>query len=342
MAWARTAELKPSEIVLPLIAVIAACVATAALVESRKSANASHRSARIAEAQELRRRYGWSIALHPNGEYYELRNTGTVTARFVTFEGDFHFVQFLDRGGDDDSNPIAPGEARAFRALSGFGNVGVEVVIEWVPEGDTEHRRWRETLPPLPDSMAGIVKERKAARVREERYSRDDARQHLDLLLRLGDAYGEWKLDRSDPAKKLRVQLLTAALPPSMAREVGYEVDVARDVWGQGEYPLALHVAEKDLELIAGIEAEIELMWNVRQLAGYSVYGPIEAEGPNTEPRVWWAFRGYVDRVRERESGERRLRRSRSDQEHREYALRQIEHFRQSTGRSQDSPGSND
>lgn len=68
------------------------------------------------------------------------------------------------------------------------------------------------------------------------------------------------------------------------------------------------HVREEDEELIVGMEAEIELMWNMRSVAGYSVYGPEGVEGPDTEPRIWWALMGYADRVREHHSGERRLR----------------------------------
>ena len=57
-------------------------------------------------------------------------------------------------------------------------------------------------------------------------------------------------MDRDDPKKKLQVQLLTAALPSSVAREIGYQVDVARDVWGEGEYPFVFHVAKEDRAMI--------------------------------------------------------------------------------------------
>ncbi|WP_070384555.1 hypothetical protein [Rhodococcus erythropolis] len=63
-------------------------------------------------------------------------------------------------------------------------------------------------------------------------------------------------------------------------------------------------------------------MWNVRTVSGYAVYGPIDAPGPNTEPRLFWAIRGHVDRVKERESGNRQLRLSARDEAHREQARR--------------------
>lgn len=330
-AWVITAvktDAKWTDAVSGLIAFGALCVAAAAWRESRRSAEADHRSVGIAEAQEERLRYGWSVNLHPNGHHYELRNTGTVGAQAVELGGDFMRVRFLSSDGDGRVD-IAAGEARAFQALTSFSNGGVELIIEWLPDGEPERRNWRETVPPLPSSTADRARERRDARIREDQQRRDDMRDQRELILRLGDAYADWKVDRDDPKKRLQVQLLTAALPPSVAREIGYEVDVARDVWGDGEYPFVFHVAEEDRALIEPVQAEIELMWNMRQLAGYSVYGPISAEGPSTEPRIWWAVKGYAERVRERESGQRRLRRSRADQEHYDNAMQQLQRFTQ-------------
>lgn len=330
-AWVITAVktgAKWTDAVSSLIAFGALCIATAAWREARRSAEADYRSVGIAEAQEERLRYGWSVSLHANGSHYELRNTGTAAAQAVGLSGDFIRIGFRSSDGIGPVN-IAAGEARAFQALASFNDKGVEMIIEWLPEGETERRTWRETVPPLPSRIEDYVQERREDRVREEQQRRDDSREWRELILRLGDAYVDWKVDRDDPKKKLRVQLLTAALPPSIAREIGYEVDVARDVWGDGEYPFVFHVAEEDRKLIEPVQAEIELMWNMRQLAGYEVYGPIDAEGPNTEPRIWWAVKGYASRVRERESGERRLRRSRTDQEHHDRAMQQLQRFRQ-------------
>lgn len=344
-AWLITAvktAAKWTDAVSSLIAFGALCIATAAWRETRRSAEADRRSVSIAEAQEESRRYGWSVSLHPHGSHYELRNTGTAAAQAVGLSGDFMRIGFGSTDGKGPVN-IAAGEARAFQALASFNDGGVEMIIEWLPDGETERRTWRETVPPMPSRIDGYVQERREDRVREEQQMRDDSREWRELVLRLGDAYADWKVDRDDPKKKLRVQLLTATLPPSIAREIGYEVDVARDVWGEGEYPFVFHVAEEDRELIEPVQAEVELMWNMRQLAGYQVYGPIDAEGPNSEPRIWWAFKGYASRVRERESGERRLRRSRTDQEHHDQAMQQLQSFAQeptpSAGESRVCPG---
>lgn len=319
---------KWTDAVSSLIAFGALCIAAAAWRETRKSAEADHRSVGIAEAQEERRRYGWSVSLHPNGSHYDLRNTGTADAQAVEISGDFMRIGFRSSDGKGPVN-IAAGEVRAFQAVASFNDKGAEMTIEWLPEGETQRRTWRETVPPMPSRVNDHLQERRDERIREEQQGREDAREWRELILRLGDAYADWKFDRDDPKKKLRVQLLTAALPPSIAREIGYEVDVARDVWGNGEYPLVFHVADEDRELIEPVQAEIELMWNMRQLAGYEIYGPIDAEGPNTEPRIWWAVKGYASRVRERESGERRLRRSPADQEHHNRAMQQLQRFAQ-------------
>ncbi|KMV14514.1 hypothetical protein ACT17_29915 [Mycolicibacterium conceptionense] len=330
-AWVIIAvktDAKWTDAVSGLIAFGALCIATAAWRETRRSADADHRSAGIAEAQEERLRYGWSVSLHPNGSHYELRNTGTTAAQAVELSGDFMRIGFRSSDGDGPVN-IAAGEARAFQTLTSYSTGGAEMTIEWLPEGETERRTWRETVPPMPSRIKDHVQERRDDRIREEQQRHDDARDQRELILRLGDAYADWKADRDDSKKKLQVQLLVAALPPSIAREIGYEVDVARDVWGDGEYPFVFHVAAEDRAVIEPVQAEIELMWNMRQLAGYTVYGPIDAVGPNTEPRIWWAVKGYASRVRERESGERRLRRSRSDQEHRDRAMQQLQRFAQ-------------
>lgn len=294
----------------PVIAIAALGVALAALGHSAKSADADARSAALAEQQELNRRYGWAITLRPDGQTYELRNLGTITARHVRLSGDFRGIAFLGRQRDEAGEApvdIAPGEARAFQAYAGWSDVGEEVTITWTPNGG-EERTWVDVVPVPPGTMADRRQERIEEQARKEQQHREDAREVRELILRLGDAYAEWKSDQNNPEKKLRVQLLVAALPPDLGREIGHQVDVARDVWGPSEYPFVDHVCEEDKEIIDGMEAEIELMWNMRSVAGYSVYGPKGVEGPDTEPRIWWALMGYADRVRERRSGERRLR----------------------------------
>ncbi|GAB08301.1 hypothetical protein GOARA_008_00010, partial [Gordonia araii NBRC 100433] len=294
----------------PLIALCALAVALGAQRHSARSADAATRSAALAEEQERNRRYGWVITLRPDGATYELRNVGTASATNVLLAGEFTRIAFIGRSRTDDEEAntvnIAAGEARAFHAVASWGDSGHEVTITWKPHGETE-RTWVDVVPTPPNTLAEIRRERDDQRVREEQRRHEDARDIRELILRLGDAYADWKADQGNPAKKLKVQLLVAALPPSFGREIGYQVDVARDVWGSSELPFTGHVREEDQELIVGLEAEIELMWNMRTVAGYRVYGPDGTEGPDTEPRIWWALTGYADRVRERESGERKL-----------------------------------
>ncbi|WP_415394349.1 hypothetical protein ACMTN4_00875 (plasmid) [Rhodococcus globerulus] len=305
----------------PLIAIAAVVVAVFAMMQSRRSADAAHRNLTISELQENRRRHGWTIEPHPQADRYILRNTGTITATDVQLEGDFFHLRFVT---DTDTVEIAPGEARSFDAASSIDQYGVEIAVTWRSENEKQRRTWTEVLQPSPASEASwknFQKENAATRADERQRANAQREESLRLLLQLGDAYSTYKHEPADPASKLKVQLL-ASLPPHLAREIGYQVDVARDVWGENEYPFEGHLAEEDHHIINGITPEIELMWNVRTVSGYSVYGPIDAQGPNSEPRVSWAIRGYVDRAKERESGNRQLRLSARDEAHREQTRR--------------------
>ena len=99
----------------------------------------------------------------------------------------------------------AAGEARAFQAFASFNDTGVEMIIEWLPEGEAERRTGRETVPPTPSRIKGDVQEWRDDRIREEQQRRDDSREWRELILRLGEAYADWKVDRDDPKKKLPV-----------------------------------------------------------------------------------------------------------------------------------------
>jgi flagellar biosynthesis component FlhA len=74
---------------IALLAVVVACLAW---WQSHRSANAATRSAiastksaSIAEANEERSKYGWTVTLHANGDHYVLRNVGTLAAHDVKF-----------------------------------------------------------------------------------------------------------------------------------------------------------------------------------------------------------------------------------------------------------------
>lgn len=313
----------------PGLAALALLVSAAALRQSARSADAASRSAAIAEDQEQRRKYGWVIRPRQDDGEYELRNIGSVDARCVRLSGDFFKVEFIhEHGGEPEPVHIDAGEAKVFYALKSFSHAGREVDIVWQPEGEPE-RRWREVIPPGPRDLGDRKDLRYEERARADECRRVEARELQQRILQLGDAYSRWKADPSDPAKKLRVQLLVAALPPDLAREIGYQVDVARDVWGPEEYPPFMFVSAEDRHLVEDEFPEIELMWNMRQVAGYEVYGPTDAEGPNTEPRIWWAVGGYAERKKERQSGERKFRRSPADQRHHHEAMARLKGFTQ-------------
>ncbi|NKR96207.1 hypothetical protein GS473_04465 [Rhodococcus hoagii] len=314
----------------PAVAIAALAVAALSRIQAQRSADAAVANARIAELQENRRRFGWQVEPHPTPDHYILRNVGTVTATKVEIANreQFATVRILSAG--DGPVSISPGEARVFVAPGKFSAIGCEVHIRWVPESEKEARTWIETVQPSANATA--LEQRRADRSREDKIRGESlaiekTREYRDLILKLGDAYSEYRAAPADIGKKLRVQLLVSALPPNMAREIGYEVDVARDVWGPGEHPFRQHVADEDWPLIEELTPQIELMWNMRQLHRWEVYGSLDAAGPNAEPRIWWALRGYVDRVKERESGDRATRRSPEDQRHADQAKREIRDF---------------
>ncbi|MDJ0413812.1 hypothetical protein [Rhodococcus opacus] len=303
----------------PLIASGALVVAVLARQQARRSADAAQTNATISELQEKRRRIGWVIESHPVPRRHVLRNVGTVIATKVELGDKSNFAMLTFVTSRDEPVSIAPGEARAFDAAPMYSAPGIEVSVSWVPEDEEESRTWVEVLEPSSSEASdrGRDQQRKdAQKIREEQRRHDQAKEWRDLLLKLGDAYEDYRSDRESARKKLRVQLLVAALPPGMAREVGYEVDVARDVWGPDEYPLDCQLAAEDRHIVDGVLPQIELVWNMRSLEGTPAYRPADSEVPSSEPRVWWAIHGYVERVKERESGERRLRRSREDQKH--------------------------
>ncbi|OFV79255.1 hypothetical protein [Rhodococcus erythropolis] len=218
--------------VSPLIAIAAVVVAVFAMMQSRRSAEAAHRNLTISELQENRRRNGWTIEPHPQADRYILRNTGTITATDIELEGDFFHLRFVTDT-DTDTVEIAPGEARSFDAISSIDQYGVEIAVTWRSENEEQRRTWIEVLQPSPAGEASwknFQKENAATRAAERQHAKVQREESLRLLLQLGDAYSTYKQDPVDPAAKLKVQLLVAALPPHLAREIGYQVDVARDV----------------------------------------------------------------------------------------------------------------
>lgn len=325
----------------PTIALGSVIVALNAWSQSRRSADAAQKNAHISELQEGRRRYGWVLEPHPDPNRHVLRNTGTLAATQVqlTNTQDFAHLAFLRQ--DDGAPTIQPGEAKAFDALESFGSLGVEVTISWIPEGEAEKKEWVEVLESAPDTkIEKIAAERAQRNIREEQRAYDEFKEIRQILLQLGQAYAEYKTDPENMTKKFRVQMLTSALPPDLAREVGYEVDVPRHVWGPDEYPLDQMIADEDKHILQGNIPQVELMWNLFQLRGLEIWGPV-GRGRSQELRVWHAMQGYVDRVKERESGERTTRRSPADQKHYNESMEHIRQFQnRMNSRQQESESS--
>ncbi|MEV8195069.1 hypothetical protein AB0P13_23590 [Rhodococcus pyridinivorans] len=319
------------EWVTRLVAVASVVVALLSRRQSKRSADAAERNAELAASEEIRRRHRLVLDPHPVPFRHVLRNAGTVAATHVEVvnRGDYARARFV---GPEGPVTIEPGQARAVDLLTTWGKSGVQVTFEWIPEGETEKKMWTEVIYPSASEIAGRGERQEdsvSRRRREESVAREERREVRSLILQLGDAYAQYKADPAGVGNRLRVQLLTAALPPDLAREIGYEVDIPRHVWGPEEYPFHHHLHPDDAHLIEGIMPELELIWNMRHLEGSPVYGPTEAVGPETEPRIWWAIQGYVERVKDREAGVRHTRRSPEDQRSHDQAMAEMQQFRE-------------
>jgi hypothetical protein len=291
---------------ITLAAVGIACVAW---VQASRSANAATKTAALAELNEERKRYGWAIAVHPDGDRYVLRNSGTLLARDVKLVADDHtFVQFEQHDGDQGPD-IPPGQSKAFSAsFTMMSSPGNEIQIDWQPDGEKQRQRHNEVLEPIPNKVfEETVKRREVERAAEaaaaERFFAETRR----LLLDLADAWGAYKEDAS-PRNKIRVQALVAAVPGNMAKEIGYEADVLRDLWGPHQWPLDVFVADpKDKKLVRENAPMIELMWNLMQVQLPEIVDADNSQSPMGWFRIEHAVSGYVELVRNRESGKREL-----------------------------------
>ena len=79
-------------------------------------------------------------------------------------------------------------------------------------------------------------------------------------------AWGDYQEDPT-ASNKMRVQGLVGALPNQYAKEIGYAVDVPRDHWGPGQWPLEGMVQDpNDKQLVRENAPMIELIWNLWQV----------------------------------------------------------------------------
>lgn len=311
------------EWVTRVVAIASVAVSILTRRQSKRSADAAEQNAALASAEERRRRHKLVLEPHPIPYRHVLRNAGTVTATNVNIanRGDFAHAEFV---GADGPVTIPAGQSYPVDLVTSWGGVGTRAAFEWIPEGESGKKTWTEALYPSASEIAdrGKDQEYKDAReAREKDLDRETRRELRSLILQLGDAYAQYKANPDTPGNRLRVQLLTAALPPGIAREIGYEVDVPRDVWGENEHPFLQHIDTTDAHLIEDVLPELELVWNMRQVEGTEVYGPTEAPGPNSEPRIWWAVQGYVSRIKDRQAGVRHYRDSPRDQQSKAKAM---------------------
>jgi hypothetical protein len=310
-----------------LIALGAVAVSSFAVFQSSRSAHAASRTSTLAQMNEERSRYGWVITVHPDGDRYVLRNTGTLTAHDVRFINvDPHtFIQFEQHEGE--GGPTIPrGQAVAFHASFTYGSASNAVQFDWLPDGEATRQTFKDVLDDIPNkAFEETVKERANERAVERAAFESYAAECRRLLIDLAEAWGVYQQD-ANAQNKMRVQALVAALPSNMAKEMGYVVDVLRDHWGQHQWPLDGFVLDpKDKKLVRENAPMIELMWNLMQ-----VQIPKIVEGDNSQSPMGWfriehAVSGYVELVRDREEGKRELVDGPRDRKQREEAMRMIQ-----------------
>lgn len=309
-----------------LIALGAFAVSCFAQFQASRSAHNAAKTSVLAQLNEERAKYGWTITVHPDGHCHVLRNTGTLTAHDVRFTniGPQTFIQFEQHEGKQ--GPTIPrGQAVAFHATFTYGSVGRAVQFDWLPEGKTKRRTFKDVLEPIPNKQFDeTVKRSEVERDADAAIRRQwcvEIRRHL---IDLADAWAVFQVDAT-PQNKARVQALVSALPSNMVREMGFAVDVLRDYWGDNQWPLDIFVQdEKDKKLVHDNAPMIELMWNLTWVQIPQVAEADISQSPDPWYRIEHAVSGYVELVRNREQGKRELRDGPRDRKHSEEALKMI------------------
>lgn len=307
-AWGLILPPDEPKAFMDLAAVI---IAGYAWFESRRSANASLRSADLADANEERSKYGWSVTLHPNGDHYVLRNVGTLTAHDVKLgkpgpgdSGPFHEGRFLVRDAPDSGPTIKPGQAKAFQLIATFGDPNIELVIDWQPDGERDRQSFNEAVPPMSNrAFDEHVKERKERTAAEELERERELSEARRLLADLAGAWGDYQ-DNPSTRNKIRVQGLVGGLPTNFVKLIGYAVDVPRDYWGPHQYPLEDFVQEpQDKEIVRRDAPMIELIWNLWQIQLRPLGEADLSQAPRYWHRIEHAVWGYLELVHNREAG---------------------------------------
>lgn len=149
-----------------VVSVVSVGIAVWSVVYARRSANASvqsaeasTRSADLAEVVERGRHFGWRIEARTNASLrnYTLRNVGTVDALDVTLTGPYFNIQFRRSEDHDDSVVnIAAGQARLFSVKQAYRDRGGEIHITWTPDlPDAVPMTWTEVPPLAPAPSQG-------------------------------------------------------------------------------------------------------------------------------------------------------------------------------------------
>lgn len=323
-----------------LIAMGAFVVSCFAQFQASRSAHNSAKTTALAQLNEERAKYGWKITVHPDGDRYVLRNMGTLTAndvRFINTDPHTH-LNFQQHEGDQGPT-VPPGQAVAFHAMFTFGSAGNAVEIDWLPEGETERKTFKDVLDEIPNkTFDETVKRREVERDAEAAMDRAWCAEMRKLLVDLAAAWGDYK-DKQTPQNKMRVQGLVSALPGNMVRAMGFEVDVPRDFWGLHQWPFENFVQDaKDKKLVRENAPMIELMWNLTW-----VQIPRQRESDLSQPPDPWyrlehAIRGYIELVRNREQGKIEYRDGKRDREHHERALQMMQQHKATSERSKPMP----
>ncbi|MCV7068325.1 hypothetical protein H7H51_26100 [Mycolicibacterium farcinogenes] len=317
-----------------LVAVGALGVACFAQFQASRSAHNStkasvlaHSAEARAQANEERAKYGWTITVHPEGDRYVLRNTGTLAAQDVRFVNvDPHTMLSFEQHKGEDGPTVEPGHAIAFHAYFTYGSSSNAVELDWLPAGGNERKTFRDVLDDIPNkTFDETVKRREVERDAEAAMDRVWCAEMRKILIDLAAAWGDYKANGT-AQNKMRVQGLVSALPSNMVRAIGFEVDVPRDFWGMHQWPFENFVQDaKDKKLVRENAPMIELMWNMTW-----VQIPRRREGDLSQPPDPWyrlehAIHGYIELVRNREQGKIEYRDGQRDRESHARALQMIQ-----------------
>ncbi|CPV56680.1 Uncharacterised protein [Mycobacteroides abscessus subsp. massiliense] len=290
---------------------------------SAKASTLAHSAEAQAQANEERAKYGWTITVHPEGDRYVLRNTGTLAAHDVRFINvDPHTMLRFEQHEGEDGPTVERGHAIAFHAHFTYGSSSNAVELDWLPAGETERKNFKDVLDDIPNkTFDEMVKRRDVERDAEAAMDRAWCAEMRKILIDLAAAWGEYKTNDTSQ-NKMRVQGLVSALPSNMVRAMGFEVDVPRDFWGMHQWPFENFVQdEKDKKLVRENAPMIELMWNLTW-----VQIPRRRESDLSQPPEPWyrlehAIHGYIELVRNREQGKVDYRDGQRDRESHERAL---------------------